>query len=1075
MIINAEAIKDNVSMAEVCAHLGHEVNRKSRCSCPIHQGDKPNFKTRGRYGTCFSDCGGVSFDHVEVLIQLRGYTYPEAIEELARIGGLEVERSESRSAEEVARYHEEAKYRDALRDNLKSALHLYKRPQPKPGGKIIDIEGRKLHHETVQAFDLMISPPGNILVDAARKGRADETYLQDLGLIRLSKQGSGMYDAFKDRVLFPIQDHHGKLVGLAGRVTSTNKSRAKYINSHESEIFEKGNLLYGLAQNRKNIAASGAILVEGYWDVLTCYDQGIRRCVASMGTSVTRRQVDLLHRYTEEVTIMMDGDEAGQKAARASAELFMEAGFEVKLLALPVDEDADDYLRTDPTAAGKLTTRLKHAPPAYEQILNYYLISGDLTRDEGLRAVAELYASIDHDYRRMQCEGMLEQLLDKKELKLWKDRVANVQERKREEDQRPRYSPEEYAQIISYQIYERRNRVYATTSPDKSGVPISNFTIRPVMMVLGRENSTCLVELRNIQGASTICEISTDSMTELGPFKKVLLSKGNFLFDEAVKPHHFVRIQRWLFDAIRHCYPLTTLGYNGRGGFYAWANGLATEGDGFRQVDEYGIVEHGGHRYYLPAFSSAHNTNPGDDEVTGYENMRGFKLATTGQAPSMLDWSRLFVQVHGDNGMVGLAFYFTCLFRSHIFGMFDVFPLLNLFGPPGLGKSFMAGSIAALFGEPQKPFNLHEGTDVGLFRRVAQKRDAVVVLEEFNNMIHPKRFQALKNFYDGSGREKGQRTMDNRTTTTRVESGIVMVGQQQPTQDAALFSRVVSLNFGPRDFTPEQLQRAQELKAIETSGILSQLTTKLLKHREHITKKFLVTYEGISSRLRRQVPPNAPRNIAPRLVKNNAIILAVFTLISEVEQLAIKPDQLEGVMIRVMVSQLFSIAQEDDLAGWWDQIEFAISRGDLRYEQELSVASERDLKVEQTNTEGSAKQEYDWSMAPRKVLYLHMTVAFQVYSQNLRKSGRDNGMPKSSIQHYLRGSEAYLGEKVYKMGGRSKRVYCFDVSRLPFDLQTDHEKSRGMMPGSGDDPNAVPAAAGGDGQPFDPAGEDLPF
>jgi DNA primase catalytic core len=1054
MILNAQDIKDKVSMADVCAHLGHKVNRKGRCACPVHGGTKPNFKTRGAYGTCFSDCGGASYDHIELLQQVRGYTYPQAVEELAQIGGMVVERSETRTDDEVARYHEAQQHRGRLQDNLQSALHLYRRPQLTE--EPLDIEGRSLRPETVAAFDILISPPGNYLFDACRQGRADEDILLELGLLERSRDGRP-YDVFQDRVLFPLQSHLGKVVGLAGRVTRTNTSRAKYRNSKESEIFQKSQLLYGLAQNRRAIAQSGAILVEGYWDVLTCYDRGIRRCVASMGTAVTAEQVKLLGRYTDRVTIMMDGDAAGRTAQMNSAEAFIAEGFDVRMVLLEEGQDPDSYLRErGEEGAAEFVRRIAAAPPAFQDIFTYYLDPVNIDRDQGLQAIADIVSSITNDYKTVQCEDWLEKELGKREFNLLKTRIGFIKKERQEEANRPRYTDQEYQQIIGYQIYERRNRLYATNSPDVPGLPISNFSVRPVMMVLGRSEANCLVELKNSRGDRAVVEISTDSMTELGPFKKVLLSKGNYVFDEAAKPFHFIRIQRWIFDNIRHCYPLTTLGWNERGGFYAWANGLSLPDGNFKPVDEYGIVEHGDHRFFLPAFSSVHVNNPGDDAGNGYENMRDFALdrEVRGQDTLTLrEWSELFVAVHGKNGMIGLAFYFSCLYRSMIFAHFDVFPLLNLFGPPGLGKSYMAASLAALFGRPKKPFNLHEGTDVGLFRRIAQKRDAIEVLEEFNNMISPKRFQALKNFYDGSGREKGQKTTDNRTTTTRVETGIVMVGQQQPTQDAAMFSRVISLNFGPRTFSPEQIAAARRLKAIEGTGTLSRLTAGLLRHRELIAQRFLTVYDHMAGRLRSAVPPTAPRNIAPRLVKNNAIVLAVFQLVSEVEELAFTVDDLFEVVQQVMVGQLHSIAQEDDLAGWWDQIEFAItSKHELRYDNEIDVVLEDSLNAEVSTDAGMEKRRHRWADGPRKVLYLHMNSAYQVYSQSLRRTGKDNGMPKSSIQHYLRGSEAYLGEKAHKINGRARRVYCFDLGQLPFDLQTSDERYRQGLPGLAEAP-----------------------
>ena len=223
--------------------------------------------------------------------------------------------------------------------------------------------------------------------------------------MRKGKNGH-YYDPFADRVLFPIHNHNGKLVGLTGRVTATNRSKAKYNNSAESPIFKKRDLLYGLRQNALNIGKFGAILVEGNWDVLTMYDRNIRRAVASMGTAVTREQLQLLRRYTDKLTILMDGDEAGKKAALATIEIAIQESFEVSIATLPDSTDPDDFLREAPERARKLLRIINNASDGYEQLIEHHLSDSD--EDRGLQAIAELLASIKSDYRRMLCSEKLE-------------------------------------------------------------------------------------------------------------------------------------------------------------------------------------------------------------------------------------------------------------------------------------------------------------------------------------------------------------------------------------------------------------------------------------------------------------------------------------------------------------------------------------------------------------------------------------------------------------------------------------------------------------------------------------------
>lgn len=1072
MITNADRIKEAVSMAQLCASLGQKVSKK-RCPCPVHKGKKNNFKVNGRYGVCFSQCGGKSWDTVELLMELRNCTYPEALQELARIGGITVERTEKQTPEEIARYQEAQRYKSSLADNLKLALDLYPRPECNDD-EVLDIEGRTLKGGTLKSFDIFISPPTSLVLRGAQVGKADEELLIEMGILRKSKEGR-TYDPFSNRILFPIHDHHGKLVGLTGRVTETNQSKAKYSNTSESPIFHKREILYGLKQNAKNIAQYGAVLVEGNMDVVTMYDHHLRCAVAAMGTAVTEEQLKLLRRYTNKLVVLMDADEAGKKSAISSATLALALDFDVRIAYLPVGEDPDSFLRESgrKDAAAQLKNIIDRAGSAYEQLIEHHLDCFD--EDEGLQRIAEIIAGIQHDYLKMRCDDYLENALGKsdKRLKLIQGRVAAIIRKKKEEDEKPKYSKKEAEQIEKFMLFERGNRLHVASRVDGQSLPLTNFTIRPVMQVIGSQESRVLMELKNLKGQCATIEINTDSMTEIGPFKKEVMRRGHFVFDEAAKTYHFARVINYVFDRLPVCHPLTVLGWNENQKFYAWANGLSLPDGEFKPIDDYGIVKHGEHMFFLPAFSSVHVNNPGDDTSNGYENMRGFVLDTKLNCPTIKEWSGLFRKVHGDNGMIGVAWYLSCIYRSYIFEQFGCFVMLNHFGQPGSGKSFMAHSLTAMFGESRNPFNLHDGTDVGLFRRMAQTKDAVVFLDEFNNQIMPKRFQAIKNFYDGAGREKGQKTHDNRTTTTPVTSGVILVGQQQPTQDPALFSRVISLDFEVKALTEAEVSNARKLKEIEGTACLSQITAKLITHRETLKQRYLATYDEIVIALGACIPKGVPRNVVARLTKNNAMVLAAFKIISELEDFAFTYDELFEYASKVMVKQLVSIGQEDDLATWWEMVNYAIRKGLLMHDNDLEVSHTSAIKLTVSGPSGKEEQTFSWGGEEKKLLYLHVGTAYREYSRLLRQEGKDNGMPKTSIQHYLKGSESFLGEGAKKIGGRSKRVYVFDVARLPFDIElsTEYFSAQNLS----DDDAPVIDTSKSPGSQFPKDGNDLPF
>jgi len=1089
MITNAQLILDTVNMAMVCEYLGYDVSAQNRCACPVHQGtSKTSFRMSksGYSGTCYSQCAGKNWKVVELLEELNpNLVYPQILELMAKIGRITVERKEY-SPEENARYQEAKRHKEALSANLKLAYDIY----PRPAGKVVtlpDGRGRSLSADTIAAFDIVISPNTNLVMKAAQEGRVDEDMLLELGVLRKSKAGR-MYDPFANRIIFPIHDHLNKLVGLIGRVTKNNSSKTKYSNTEESPIFQKRKVLFGLKQNWKNIREFGAVLVESNMSVATMYDQHLRRAVASMGTAVTREQLQLLLRYTDQLTIIADAGPAGEKSATKTMEIAVELGFTVNLVTLPNPDnidgyDPDDFLREDKDNAGQLQRMIDNAEDGIEILIrSHFRRVGDefeLKRgDDSLRSISDLLASIGNDYKKIKAEELLESILGKKEMKLVQIRVGKILKVREEEAKRPRYSDKEIEQIEKFQMYQRGNRLYACSRIEEKGFPFTNFVARPVMQVIGGNDSQVLLELTNIKGQRTTMEVNTDSMTEMGPFKKEILRRGFYVFDEQAKPHHFSRFISWLFDSMNRCHPLTVLGWNESQKFYAWANGLSLPDGSFKKINDYGIVKHGEHSFFLPAFSSVHISNPGDDSSNGYENMRDFVLDTNLQCPTVTKWSKLFGEVHGDNGKVGIAFYVTALFRSYIFDQMSIFPMLNLFGPPGLGKSYMAESIAAMFGKARDAFNLHDGTDVGLSRRIAQIKDGAAVCEEFNNNISPRRFQALKNFYDGAGREKGMKSQDNRTSTTPVNTAIVLVGQQQPTADVALFGRVISLNFGPRDLQPVDELLGDKLKAIEETACLSQITAHLITHRKAVKENFFKQYSTVKKDLGRDIPKGIARNVLSRLIKNNAIILTTFKIITEIceEDFSFTYSELRDIMHRIMVKQMFSINQEDDQATWWDMILNAIRTGDLKHERDFVVESTTSVPNVDVFTEaGKKKQTLEWGGKAKKLLFLHVPTAFTEYSLLLRRMGKDNGMPKSSIQHYLHGDKSFAGEKPKKLSGTTKRLSLFYIDNLPFDIQltADWKSGNDGLPNDDSAP-PFPMPKKVTDKP-DPNGDDLPF
>lgn len=289
---------------------------------------------------CFSS--GVGGNVVKFLMEHDQLTYPEALRFLAEKYNIEIEEDEVTPEQEEARSE-----RESLYVVNKFAEEFFTEQLETDEGKAIGLsyfKERGFSAETIETFRLGYSPDSwdSFLKSAKEKGYKEE-YLLKTGLI---KQGSNnrLYDGYKGRVIFPIHNLSGRPIGFGGRTLKTDKKVPKYINSPESDVYDKSNVLYGLYQAKGAIVKQDAcLLVEGYTDVLSLHQNNIKHVVASSGTSLTTGQIRLISRYTKNVVILYDGDAAGIKASFRGIDLILEEGLNVKVVLFPDGEDPDSY------------------------------------------------------------------------------------------------------------------------------------------------------------------------------------------------------------------------------------------------------------------------------------------------------------------------------------------------------------------------------------------------------------------------------------------------------------------------------------------------------------------------------------------------------------------------------------------------------------------------------------------------------------------------------------------------------------------------------------------------------------
>jgi DNA primase len=349
-LIKQEVIDKVLETARIEEVVGDFVDLKKRGTslignCPFHHEKTPSFHvsvSKGIY-KCFG-CG-VGGDSLKFVMELEKFSYPEAIRYLADKYSIQIEEVERSPAQLAAQDKRESLYVLSAWASKFFAEQLWKTEM----GQVIGLnyfKERGYREDIIKKFELGYSPEEwTALVDKAQLAGFHPDYLAASGLA-IERDDKSLYDRFRGRVMFPIHNLTGRVIGFGGRTLKTDKKVAKYVNSPESEIYHKSDVLYGLNFAKKAIMEEdNCYLVEGYADVLSVHQAGVENVVSSSGTSLTTGQIKLISRFTKNVTILYDGDEAGIKASLRGTDMLLEEGLNVKVLLFPDGNDPDSYVQ----------------------------------------------------------------------------------------------------------------------------------------------------------------------------------------------------------------------------------------------------------------------------------------------------------------------------------------------------------------------------------------------------------------------------------------------------------------------------------------------------------------------------------------------------------------------------------------------------------------------------------------------------------------------------------------------------------------------------------------------------------
>ena len=365
--------------------------------CPFHGEKTASFSVAPDKGMfycfgCHKGGGSINF-----MMELEGLSYPDAVRSLAKRVGMEVPEDEQ--------YQSRYRAQERLWALHKEAARFYHGKLYAPEGKAA-LEyalGRGMTKGTLTNFGIGYAPDSwTGLVDVLRKKGYTDEELKDSGLVTVSKKSGNLFDRFRDRLMFPIIDVRGNVIGFGGRIMNNrDPDAAKYLNSPETLIFNKRKNLFALTYAKK-IKQGYMILVEGYMDAIALHQYGFDCAVASLGTALTEDGANLLSKYTEQVVLIYDGDNAGQRAAQRAIPILEKAGLQVKVLQMRDAKDPDEFLKK--FGADKFKLLLEESSNRVEYQLNAIRKKYDLNVDEQrikfVQEAAELICMLSGSTRR---------------------------------------------------------------------------------------------------------------------------------------------------------------------------------------------------------------------------------------------------------------------------------------------------------------------------------------------------------------------------------------------------------------------------------------------------------------------------------------------------------------------------------------------------------------------------------------------------------------------------------------------------------------------------------------------------
>ncbi len=984
-----------------------------KACCPFHKEKTASFIVSPSKDIwhCFG-CGKGG-NAIDFIMEHEALSYPEAIKYLCKKYNIQYNESSHHSEEEEKEFKKKESlfiitsaaaefYAHTLHSKTKEAISALAYVNRRWNNRLVDTKTHKMSLEDYEKDYPSIIGIGyadgwTSFYDYAIKKGYSEALMEEVGIIKKSSRGTYI-DVFHHRITIPIRDKYRHVIGFTCRKLDEDSDAPKYMNSCDSVIYHKRNSIFGIDNAVKQAIAEHCFFcVEGAPDAMKLHSLGIDNAIANLGTAWTAEMFAQIKKYNATACFIPDMDKpkhgerwgTGIKAVMKAGRLAIEQGLRVTVREIPQGEkkqDADSYLQSKDMLYNLSEQDFVEWYAA--KVINHD--DNTTEKSEKIKEVCGIIAMIPDDFLQ---DSLIEKLGNRYTGKnRWKAALKEVKkanERKRAEE----ISQKGDIDLLKkYGFMEEDNCYYG----DNGTRQWSNFTMKPLFHIKDSFNAKRIYKIKNVYGRTELIELKTEELISLPKFQQRMESLGNYLW--MVSMDELRRLKEYLYENTETAEEIKQMGWN-KAGFYVWGNGIFFDRH-FNKVDDYGMVhlqttDDAGHarqnNYYLPAMSKIYA-----DERELFSFERRFILNQGHSSISLPDFCVMMQGVFGDNAKIGIEFLLATLFRDIIISVTKNFPILNLFGPKGSGKSELAHTLMAFFIKDDTGINIQNATIAALADAIAQCSNALVHIDEYKNNVDPIKIEFLKGLYDGTGRSRMNMELDKKRQITAVDSAVVLSGQEMPTVDIALFSRTIFLTFETTTHTREQKQNFKELAAIRSMGV-PHLTNLIVTYRDLVASQFYEAYNETLTDLEK----DNNGEIEDRIWRNWGMLLSVYRILKEPLQLPWSYEEMRKLTSEGIHRQNVECSAGNELGTFWDIFESMVSEGMIYPESDYKIKYVDKIKTNMIERD-FGEQKPILMMRPKHVIFQYKKAARQTDEKT---------MSERSIRFYLMTSPGMLGKK----------------------------------------------------------------